>query len=365
MRLAIVSHSARIYSQMAQREGFTVLAVDAFLDADTRLAADSVHHWPVMLDQPLDQAMSDLTPVLDAFEPDAVLVGSGFEAHSAAYAALFEGYPVLGNAPQTIVNVKNPQWLKATCEAQNVQSPAISLTPPTGGDWLTKQLGQCGGSHVQRWQAQSIQDASAYWQQYQPGQAVGILFLAQADAYTLIGVHALHQHADSYAYAGASRLQDAALISAAHHLLAALLPALGLVGINSMDAVWDTQTLHLLEVNPRLSASMRLYMQQPLIQAHLNACDQQALPALKPPAMLASHRILYARQTIDARQLSLPDWLEDRPAGGHIAAGQPVCSLYAEGHTTREVEQTLRDKKTQLHKLWGTYVCEHIEFNIH
>ncbi len=361
----MVSHSARIYSQMAKREGFTVFAVDAFLDTDTRLAADSAYQWSAMLDQPLDHAMHALMPALDAFEPDAVLVGSGFEAHPDAYAALFAGYPVLGNTPQTILNVKNPQWLKATCEAQGVQSPAISVTPPTVGDWFIKQVGQCGGGHVERWQAQSIQDASTYWQQYQPGQAVGILFVAHADTYSLIGVHALHQHAGSYAYAGASRSQDAALISAAHQLLAALLPALGLVGINSIDAIWDTQTLHLLEVNPRLSASMRLYMQLPLIQAHLNACDQQALPALKPPELLASHRILYARQTIDASQLNLPDWLEDRPVGGHIAAGHPLCSVYAEAHTAREVEQTLRDKKTQLHTLWGTYVCEHIEFNIH
>lgn len=364
MRLAILSQSARIYSQMAQHEGFEVLAVDAFADADTRQAAQLVYQWPGLCEQKADHEMAKLFEVLDGFQPDVMLVGSGFEADHTAYAALFERYVLLGNPPETVSRVKDPQWLKAFCDAHDVESPVITMQKPNSGRWLSKQTGQCGGHHVVEGQEKNA-GQSTYWQALQPGQAVGILFVAQAGRFTLIAVHRLKQHVGSYAYAGATRLHDETLSLAANRLLESLLPDMDLIGINSIDAIWQAGVLHVIEVNPRLSASMRLYTHLPLIQAHIASCRHQALPAWQPRAMHASHCIMYARQEIDLNQLEFPDWLEDRPRGGNVAAGQPICSLYAGGHSDSEVLQALQDKKTRLEKLWGTYVCEHIEFNIH
>lgn len=365
MRLAILSHSARIYSQIAQQEGWRVLAVDAFADSDTRQAAQEVYQWRGLYGQHPGDALSALFKVMDAYQPDAIVVGSGFEANQGAYAALFARYKVAGNTPDTLSRVKHPQWLKACCDTQGVQSPLIAESKPVAGQWLYKQAGQCGGSHVQDWQMVSHTDGSGYWQAFQPGQAVGILFAAQGHAATLIGVHALRQHVNSYAYAGATRLHEVALYAAVNTMLQALVPALGLVGINSIDAIWHEGTLHVIEVNPRLSASMRLYRHLPLIQMHMAGCQHKAMPVLQPQRTHASHCIAYARKEIDLSQLNLPDWLEDRPSGGVIAAGQPVCSFYAEGRSDNEVLQALQDRKTRLETLWGTYVCDSIEFNIH
>lgn len=365
MRLAIVSQSARLYSQMAQQEGFSVLAVDAFADADTQQAAQWVYQWPGLCEQQFGDEMAALFEALDAFQPDAVLIGSGFEANNTAYAALFTRYVLLGNTPETMSQVKNPQWLQAYCEAHHVQSPGVTTQKPLAGQWLYKQIGQCGGTHVQDWQSVTNVSAQGYWQAFQPGQAVGILFVAQAQTFTLVGVHALRQHAGSYAYAGVTRLHDELLYMAANNLLQSLLPELGLVGINSIDAIWYENTLHVIEVNPRLSASMRLYAEMPLIQAHIASCQNESVPILRQQESAASHCIMYARQAIDLSQLSFPNWLEDRPSSGDITAGQPICSLYADGQSDREVQQALLDKKTRLEKLWGTYVCDRIEFNIH
>ncbi|WP_232411054.1 ATP-grasp domain-containing protein [Methylophilus sp. 5] len=354
-----------MYSQMAQQEGFSVLAVDAFADVDTRQAAQQVYQWPGLYEQATNDHMAALFEVLESFEPDAVLVGSGFEANQAGYAALLARYTVPGNAAEAINRANNPQWLKACCDAHGVQSPLVTHTRPTAGQWLYKQAGQCGGAHVHDWQGASTEVEQGYWQVFQPGQAVGILFLAHAQTYQLIGVHALRQHVGSYAYAGATRLHDDALKVAASQLLQALVPALGLIGINSIDAIWHENTLHVIEVNPRLSASMRLYCDLPLIQAHIASCQAEAMPALQPRDGFASHCILYARQTINVSQLSFPNWLEDQPSGGNIAAGQPICSIYADGDSEREVQLALRNKKTRLETLWGTYVCDRIEFNIH
>jgi predicted ATP-grasp superfamily ATP-dependent carboligase len=361
----MLSQSARIYSQIAQQEGFSVLAVDAFADADTRQAAQQVYRWSGLCEQDADDHLDALFEVLDAFAPDAVLVGSGFEANQAGYAALFARYTLLGNTPETVSRVKHPPWLKACCDAHQVPSPPIAETRPSTGPWLYKQAGQCGGHHVQHWESVTDTVADGYWQAFQPGQAVGLLFLAHGQTVTLIGVHALRQHADGYAYAGATRLHDDALYRAASKLLQTLVPALGLVGINSIDAIWHAHVLHVIEVNPRLSASMRLYADLPLIQAHIACCQHERLPFLSPPSGYASHCIVYARQEIEVSQLTFPDWLEDRPSGGTIAAGQPICSLYAEGDSDQEVLLALRDKKTRLETLWGTYVCNRIEFNIY
>lgn len=365
MRLAILSQSARIYSQMAQQEGFNVIAVDAFADSDTRQYAASVYQWPVLCGPDLGSDMTGLLEALDSFQPDAVLIGSGFEAQQAAYATLFTRYAVCGNAPEVMARVKNPQWLKDYCDAHGVQSPATTMQKPLEGRWLHKQVGQCGGMHVQDWQSTTSVTKDSYWQAFQPGQAVGILFLAHQQAFRLIGVHALKQCAGSYDYAGARRLHDSELTVAATALLQAVLPGLGLLGINSIDAIWHEGELHLIEVNPRLSASMRLYAELPLIKAHLNSCHGNMMPLQQDTKMHASHCIAYARQEINASQLDFPDWLEDRPRGGMITAGQPFCSLYAEGDSDSEVLQALQDKKTRLEKLWGTYVCDRIEFNIH
>lgn len=368
MRLAIISQSARIYSEIAHLEGYDVLAVDAYADADTQVAATASVQWAPLAGTVTLQDMPALFERLDRYQPDAVMIGSGFEAAPECYQALCERYPVYGNSPACVAQVKDPVWLKQCCDQLGLASPEVRISAPTQGEWMHKQRGQCGGTHVSRWDHQSLtsSDARSYWQAYQAGQPVGLLFVARTNTFQLIGVHALAQQSSGYAYAGAARLQDAALTQAAHALLKQLLPALGLVGINSIDAVWHAGRLHVLEVNPRLSASMRLYANLPLIQAHLNSCQSRGvLSQLQPVSGEARHCIAYATSEIDLTNLYLPLWVEDRPQGGSVAAGQPLCSLYAEGETEMQVQQDLLDKKTRLEQLWGTYVCNNIEFNIH
>lgn len=375
MRLAILSQSARIYSQLAKREGFEVLAVDAFADRDTRQAAQQFFVWHGFGSQDMAHEMPALFAQLDAFSPEAVLVGSGFEAQPESYHALYARYAMRANAPEVVKQVKDPFWLKHACDQVGIHSPALSRQQPAQGQWVCKQAGQCGGQHVQLASYVSapahggakpgIADEQQYWQAFQTGLPVGILFVAQGTSFDLIGVHALKQRQDSFTYAGASRLQDEQLLVAADHLLTALLPQLNLTGLNSIDALWHAETLHVIEVNPRLSASMRLYAELPLVKMHLGSWQGNQQGWYARSDLFASHCIAYARQRIDLSPLAFPDWVEDRPADEWIEAGQPVCSLYAEAETAREVQLALQNQKTQLEKLWGTYVCNHIEFNLH
>lgn len=365
MRLAIVSQSARIYAEMARREGFEVLAIDAFADLDTVEAAHEFLRLPALGGQLTTEDISMLTDKLDAWQPDHVLTGSGLEANIECYEHLYRRYALSGNTSGVIAQVKNPFWLNAYCEAQKVRTPAVRAQVPENGRWLHKVAGQSGGRHVREWAGSASDADEGYWQAFQSGLAVGALFVANRQTVTLIGVHALKQCPGTYTYAGAVRLHDPRLVEAMQDMLQMLVPGLGLAGINSVDAIWQDGRLHVLEINPRLSASMRLYTKLPLIQAHIASGQGVATPELNPDTMHGSHCILYAKKAIEASELDFPAWLEDRPDGGGIAAGHPVCSLYAEGRSEDEMQQALQDRKTQLEKLWGTYVCERIEFNIH
>lgn len=367
MRLAIVSQSARIYSEMAKREGFEVLAIDAFADVDTVAAADEVWRLPALCEQLSAADLKALIDKLDSWQPDCLLIGSGLEADLESYASLCQRYTLSGNAPAVIEQVKNPFWLNTHCARHHVMTPHVQSQPPQQGRWLYKTAGQSGGAHVRDWNKTSGINSigDGYWQAFLAGQPVGALFVANKNSSMLIGVHALKQRPGIYTYAGVSRLHDAKLTHAMQELLDAVVPDSGLIGINSLDAIWQKGRLHVLEINPRLSASMRLYAESPLIQAHLASCQGKGIPELHPYAIHASHCIVYAKQTIEINPSELPAWLEDRPVNGTIAGGQPVCSLYAEASSRDAVQHMLQDKKTQLEKLWGTYVCEHIEFNIH
>jgi uncharacterized protein len=350
---------------MARREGYEVLAIDAFADADTVAAAHSIWQLPALCGQLTSTDIVALLNTLDEWQPEYVLVGSGFEADIAGYEHLHQHYTVLGNLPAVIQQVKNPQWLANYCASRKVISPEIRFQIPDEGNWLYKQAGQCGGAHIKNWSANSNITADGYWQRFQAGQAIGALFLVNGHEISLIGVHALKQRSGQYAYAGAIRLHDEQLIGSVQDLLQVLVPDSGLVGINSIDAIWQNGQLHVLEINPRLSASMRLYADMPLIQAHIGSCLGNAPPILQIDNAYASHCICYALHAIEIEQLDFPGWVEDMPGHCTIAAGQPICSLYAQGRSDSEVLQKLQDKKTQLEKLWGPYVCEHVEFNIH
>lgn len=371
MRLAIVSQSARMYAEMARREGFEILAVDAFADLDTVQAAHEVWRLPALYEGFTPEHVNALLQRLDVWQPEGLIIGSGFEAKLEPYASLYERYTFAGNAPAVIEQVKNPYWLNRYCKAHDVMTPAVQSQAPQQGQWLYKVAGQSGGAHIRDWDVSTELSPAigGYWQAFQTGLAVGALFVANQQSVSLIGVHALKQRPGNYTYAGATRLHDQQLTVAMQAMLQALVPDSGLVGINSIDAIWLDGQLHLLEINPRLSASMRLYAALPLIQAHLASCQGTKIPELKPNRVHASHCMFYTRQAIETKQLDFPAWLEDRPADGippsGIAAGQPLCSLYAEGDSIDDVQQILQDRKTQLEKLWGTYVCERIEFNIH
>lgn len=362
MQLAVISQSARLYAHFAHAAGLYPAVVDAFLDADTRSMTDKCFQCDALLNGWNTQTLHALIDRLDAWDVDTLVIGSGFEHALGEYQVLYQRYTVAGNSPQVVQAAKDPFWLANICDELDIASPTVEKTPPTSGRWLIKQQGGCGGGHVHDWQSGMAVPQDAYFQAWQPGLTVGGLFVANGSSCRLIGVHQCHQATGSYHYAGATRYFDTQLEEAMQVLAERLMTRMPLQGMFSIDACWHAGTLYLLEINPRVSASMRLYAGLPLMQAHLAGCLHQPLPVFDVPVHCASHRVLYAKQSVDPRHLEMPEWVEDRPAGGVVEAGQPLCSLYAQGENKFEVQQQLLQQQEFLKKQWGTYVSNRIQF---
>jgi predicted ATP-grasp superfamily ATP-dependent carboligase len=120
--------------------------------------------------------------------------------------------------------------------------------------------------------------------------------------------------------------------------VAALAPALGLVGLNSLDAMADGDDLAVLEINPRPGANLDVFdgaVAGHLFAHHVAACGGQ-LPALSTRnAAARALAVLYADLPLVAPDIDAwPDWIADRPmAGTVIPHGAPVCTVMADAPT--------------------------------
>jgi predicted ATP-grasp superfamily ATP-dependent carboligase len=145
-------------------------------------------------------------------------------------------------------------------------------------------------------------------------------------------------------------------------IAALLVREFSLKGLNGMDFIVDRENeVHLLEVNPRYSASMELIEQSlgaNLFLLHLAAVGGQ-LPA-SVPALQEGETLFYGKAIIYAEaDIVMPDtrnWpgkgVRDIPFPGEaISGGQPVCTVFAVGNSREECFRKLRQQARSLKKL--------------
>jgi predicted ATP-grasp superfamily ATP-dependent carboligase len=392
--IVLAGLSVRAPAQAAQREGFRVIALDAFGDGDTRGACAD---WrAVALDpaQPWRLDLASLDTALQAVAAPAgtrLLLTGGLAAEGAEAGPwitrweLDLGLRFAGQRPHNAEPLRDPQRFFATLDALGLPHPAVALSPPTDpSGWLCKDFGSTGGSNLLPAAPGTAQPAAAgggarrYWQRQVAGTPLSLTLLADGRRAQLLGVNRQRlapTPASPWRFGGVigPLPLTAAQTDALQPRLDALARHFHLKGLASVDLIApadaadpmdDLPRALLLEINPRWSASAALYGQAPgLIQAHLDACagpygslpDAQALAALRPPAgRLSGVAPLYtdAPLDLDARRWAA---LVDAPrrAGGirlhdlpssprPFTAGEPVCSISAVGGDAGAVEQALQ-----------------------
>lgn len=370
-RLLVVALSARQLAQDACRSGFAVIAADLFGDLDTRSAAEAWHGCGE--DGRLRIDAERLLGVIDgvAARGDCAgwVAGSGFEGQPALLRQAAQRLPLWGNPADTVASVRDPGTFFACLARLGITFPEVRRDRPEGRGWLRKDFGGCGGWHIRRLSSRSPSAPAASGQIYHQREAGGApmsaLFIANGADARLLGVSRQIVRplaGRPWVYHGciASAASPPALRPRLQQMVAALTAEFGLRGINGLDFLLEGEQILVLELNPRPVASIAVHadvLAGGLLRAHVRAAAEGILPApeaLRPPLRLSGQQTVFAARAgrvgdpLCAALERLP-WCHDRPgAGTRFAAGDPVCSVSAEGPDEATVELLLDQRRAQI-----------------
>lgn len=367
-RLVIAGLSVRAAAEAARRDGFDVVAVDQFGDADTRAAATAWHA---------------LAPLPDVGGGAPWLVTSGFDTPDALTA--LHTRPLLGTAPAAMARVRDPRTFFSALDARGIAHPAVSLAPQTGTGWLCKDFASSGGQQVRPAdQAPCVPSPGRYWQRHVPDAApVSLTFLGNGERAALLGLNQPLLHPDAacpWRFGGLigplpmTGRQQTRLQGLADRLTSEFdlrgLASLDLLQRGDAEADTGEDEWLVLEINPRLSASLVLYgAAGGLMRAVVAACvlgrlpDKAALQRLRGPHLRGFEIVRPARPCVlgasgvrALQQRAAALGLHDLPAGPQgFEAGDPLCSVEAEGDSADDVLRALADRRAALDGFLETF----------
>ena len=359
MRVLVAGVSTRAAAESAARAGFAVTAIDAFADLDQHA---SVHAMSLARNFTAPAAARAARNI----QCDAVAYGSNFENHPGAVGTLAAGRALWGNAPAVLRRVRDPFLLAQTLSRRGFPVPAIGSGEP-GSRWIVKPLASGGGHRVRAWRPAKGLPRGCYLQELIEGTPGSVVFVAAGGRAVplgitrqLVGERAFG--AAGYRYCGnilaaagdAGLGDDTALVDRACALAGVVAEEFNLVGVNGIDFVARDGVPYAIEVNPRWSASMELVERAyglSIFGVHAAACDEGALPAFdlveaRRGASPVGKAVVFARRDVvvgDTRAWlahpaspALPAdevaRIRDVPHPGEtIAAGRPVCTVFAAG----------------------------------
>lgn len=341
--------------------GFKVTAIDGFADSQTQAMASLTALAPFDHDGFQAEALLAMIDTLDTAGYVGFVYGSGFEAQPDLLAEIAKRVPLLGNTPATLLDVKSPQVFFSACARLAVAHPQTwtqaNASPPLG--CLLKLVGGSGGSHVQAYGNEKVRlDKQRYAQQRLHGLPVSVLFLANGQQAALVGFNELMLAPTAtmpYRYGGAvsqinlTTSEQDQLLKAAQQLTAEF----SLLGLNSLDAVLQDGVAYVLEINPRLSASVGLYeaadKELSLLAMHVAACKQAQAYALPSSVAVKSgsvaQAVIYSEFALCIpANFAWPDWVQDSPCPQQsvfMLAHQPICTVLAAAENAEAAKQLL------------------------
>jgi uncharacterized protein len=334
----IAAASGRALAAAARRSGYRPLVVDFFDDDDTRaLAAATAQIADPERGFVADELLSQLRQLAIGENPVGLVYGSGFEDRPEILDRLAQHFFVFGNKAGIVAQAKDPCGLAALCAKYDIPHPQIRFDPPCDPEtWLIKRRGGGGGIHIRS--AEQGAGPEDYYQRRVVGVPVSILLLADGAEVQILGASSQWTATSSampFRFGGAVRpalCSEARLVRLAD-AARTIAQGLSLVGLNSVDFLVDTDSYHLLEVNPRPGATLDIFAdaEGALFAAHLAACRSH-LPA-RPLVFTkaAATAIAYAPCELPSMPaLTWPDWCKDQQRPGTVLrAGDPVCTLSA------------------------------------
>jgi uncharacterized protein len=344
MRPALIAAlSGRALAAAAARAGERAIVLDLFADRDTARRADACFAVPR---GPRGFARDAVLAAVArrAGEVRGFVYGAGFEHDPELLGDIAALVPLLGNSPKTVAAAKDPLAFAALLARLGLPHPPTTRAPPEDEGWLSKMTGGSGGGHIAP-AASGEARAGAYFQRRVAGRAVSAAFAADGRSAHILGFTEQWLAADAvspFRYGGCAGPVSLppALGAAIDAACRAIVAALGLVGLNSLDLLIDGERFHVIEVNPRPGATLDIFDGRgglSLWRLHLDAVAGR-LPSMSQhvPAEARAAAVVYAldRIVIPAA-MTWPAWTADRGTAGTIVdRGEPVCTVRARAATT-------------------------------
>ena len=352
----IAASSGRALASAARRAGWRPLVADFFDDLDTRrlCVANCLVEGSIEKGFTTENLLPALLALAKASPPCGLVYGAGFEDRPELLELSTQFFPLLGNAPDVVRAVKDPQWLADLCVRLRIPHPDICVVQPKPGQgWLAKRRGGAGGSHISLAGSWPVEDETLYYQRRVPGEPISILFLGDGRRAQIVGLS--RQWADPgplepYRFGGSLRpvnlpaQVEVKLRRAAKTLTAAC----GLRGLNSIDFLVADDVFWLIEINPRPSATLDIFDTRngALFRAHVESC-QGVLPKRRLKFQnAAAAGVAYAKRTIGSMpQFDWPSWTADHEkAQSFVPAQTPLCTVMAKAATPDHARALLAER---------------------
>ncbi len=362
-KIVIAATSARGYAQAAVAGGYEVIALDAFADADTRQIATQTFKLK-MSGRGVDaDDFKRIFAQINFDDIDGFLYGSLFDAAPELLAWVAARVPLTGNAPEVLKQAKGFGFFKLLDELE-IMHPHVCLAfPSDSASWIAKKLGGTGGTHIKPAKQSKVDDCfqKTYYQKKMAGKPASMLFLADGKTAQLIGFNQQLVAPTSdmpYRFAGAVGGIDLPAQAQQQfcHAAQQLTAAMGLRGINSLDAILEGETLWVLELNPRLSATFHLYPN--LFAAHMQDCAGDLTNFSPQRTSAKAQLILYADEAVEIPiDFAWPDWVADIPSVADnassvkIAQNDPICTVLAEGENADSAYTSVLQKAQKLREM--------------
>ena len=362
-QLIIAAISSRIYVQAAVDAGFKVIAIDAFADVDTQALASQIFKVPIEDDQFDGTKLLAVLQQLDLSHCLGFCYGAGFEAQPNLLVSIQQLMPVIGNTANVVEQTKTPALFFGLCDTTNMAHPATQLERPNKTkNWLQKKIGGSGGKHIKPLLPISLplclpSQSRVYYQKIQTGLPISCLFLADGVNAQVIGFNEQWCAPTAifpYRYAGA--VSNVALENRVKHKLEAFIQSatkeLHLLGLNSCDCLIENGNVYMLEINPRLSATLDLYRAKKgnLFAAHIDACLGRLIQWPTAEKQSRAHYIVYANKLAHVpAEMDWPAWARDIPQPHNaIEIDEPICSVIATALTAKLAKKRVLQRAAEL-----------------
>lgn len=360
MTLAVAALSARAIVEAARADGLDCVAIDAFGDVDTRRAAR--RWWPAgrgWLER--GALLAALRAARDEAGATQCIAGSGFEGQGDLLAEVAALLPLAGTGAAERARLDDAQAFFGVLDAAGVVHPPVRFdAPPDPAGWLCKRPG-AGGLQVQR--AAAGDAPGACWQRERPrATTMSATVLADGLRACVLGINRQWTDGDAahpFRFGGiAGPLPEPGLRAELQAIADTLAPRFVLRGLASIDFLLHDGHAEVLEINARPPASLALY--PGALRAHLEACAGRLPAAPAPTGRVRGVACVYARRALrvgeaQAAALAATPGVHDLPhAGTAVGAGEPLCSLSAEGASAEAVMHELGRRREALHTMMET-----------